>query len=203
MLVFIDESDDPGFKLIEGSSSHFVMAMVIFETDEDAADADRLIQGLKKQLGISKEFKFNKSREEIRDEFFSGTSKLNFKVRAIVVDKARIQSERLKRDKEKFYEFFARMMMQYDGNRLENARIIIDGSGDRSFKRRLQTYLKRHLDNGAVKSIRFKDSHRDSLVQLADMCAGAIARSYKVDRTNARRWRNMLRNKIDDIWDFK
>ena len=30
MLVLIDESGDPGFKLTKGSTQHFVAAMVIF-----------------------------------------------------------------------------------------------------------------------------------------------------------------------------
>ena len=33
---------------------------------------------------------------------------------------------------------------------------------------------------------------------------GAIARSYREDdRKNARRWRAMLGNKVDDVWEFK
>jgi hypothetical protein len=34
VLVFIDESGDPGFKLERGSSPVFVVAMVIFQTSE-------------------------------------------------------------------------------------------------------------------------------------------------------------------------
>lgn len=36
MLVLIDESGDPGFKLVRGSSSHFVVAMVVFDDFTDA-----------------------------------------------------------------------------------------------------------------------------------------------------------------------
>jgi hypothetical protein len=41
------------------------------------------------------------------------------------------------------------------------------------------------------------------LVQLVDMCAGAIARSYRADRKNRDRWRQMLAPRINDVWDFK
>jgi len=36
MLVFIDESGCTGFKLNKGSSSHFVIAMVIFNDHKQA-----------------------------------------------------------------------------------------------------------------------------------------------------------------------
>lgn len=54
-----------------------------------------------------------------------------------------------------------------------------------------------------VAKVRFADSRRDNLIQLVDMCTGAIARSYRADRADARRWRTMLALKIADIWDFR
>ena len=33
MLVFIDDSGDPGFKLGKGSTSHFIIGMVIFDDE--------------------------------------------------------------------------------------------------------------------------------------------------------------------------
>jgi hypothetical protein len=35
------------------------------------------------------------------------------------------------------------------------------------------------------------------------MCAGAVARAYKPDRTRADRWLNALRPRIDDIWEYQ
>lgn len=203
MYVFIDESGDPGFRVGEGSTPVFVVAMVLFSGQDDAQATGAAIQQAKKPLRIRSEFKFNKSRDDVRDGFFEAVAGCPFRVRAIVVRKERIWSPRLKADKDKFYEFFVRMMMQHDHGRLENAKVIIDGSGDREFKKRLGTYLRRHCGPGIIKDIRFKDSHRDPLVQLADMCAGAIARSYRPDRPNSRRWRAMLTPKIDDVWEFR
>jgi hypothetical protein len=56
---------------------------------------------------------------------------------------------------------------------------------------------------GAVRDCRFSDSRTDPLIQLADMCAGAIARSFRADRRDAHRWRDMLRPRIDDVWRFQ
>jgi hypothetical protein len=52
--------------------------------------------------------------------------------------------------------------------------------------------------------VKFAESHRNNLIQLADMVAGAIARSYrKDDRNEHDRWRKMLGSKIQNVWDFR
>ncbi len=47
MLVFIDESGDPGFKLAHGSSPVFVVAMVIVHGREDASAIEAKIREIK------------------------------------------------------------------------------------------------------------------------------------------------------------
>jgi hypothetical protein len=127
----------------------------------------------------------------------------DFRVRSIVVQKALIYSTHLRTEKDAFYSFFVRSMLTFDHGLLQDARVKIDGSGDRAFKRELATYLRRQLKPGVLRDVRFSNSANDRLVQLADMCAGAIARSYKTDREHAGRWRRMLQPKIDDVWEFR
>jgi Protein of unknown function (DUF3800) len=203
MLVFIDESGDPGFKLASGSSPVFVMAMVIFDNSEAAQQTSAVVEALRASLGLKDEFKFNRSRDEVRDAFFAAIASCPFRVRAIVVEKERIRSIILREHKTAFYNFFLKTMVRFDNGRLANARIVIDGSGDRLFRRGLAKHVSRNASKGAIKDIRFKDSANDPLVQLADMCAGAIARSYRDDRAEPKRWRKMLAKRIDDVWDFK
>ena len=53
--------------------------------------------------------------------------------------------------------------------------------------------------NGIEKTtIRFVDSRKDSIVQLADIIAGAVARSYK-DKTDAQKYLKLLKDKIVKI----
>ncbi|MDP2359067.1 MAG: DUF3800 domain-containing protein [Beijerinckiaceae bacterium] len=203
MLVFIDESGDPGFKIERGASPIFVVAMVIFEDDTAARRAQECIQESDVRRAHASEFKFNKCSFDVRDRFFSCVQTCDFKVRAIVVRKDRIYSPRLKADKESFYQYFVNQMMRYDNRVLRDAKVVIDGSGDREFRQNLNAQLRKRLGQGVIRSVRFRDSAGDVLVQLADMCAGAIARSYRPDRPEANRWREALRPKIDDVWDFK
>lgn len=202
LLVFIDESGDPGFKTDIGSSPVFVVAMVIFDTAEDAVTTEAVISELKRRLGLKTEFKFNRCRTDLRDIFFQAVKGCPFIVRAVVVSKANIRSAHLKDDKEDFYRFFLRQMMNWDGGILQDAVVVIDGSGDRQFREMLASSLRKHLGR-RIKKLRFSESHRDILIQLADMCVGAIARSYRQDRIDAERWRKMLKPRISDVWDFK
>lgn len=203
MLVFIDESGDAGFRVEQGSSPVFVAAMVIF-ADGDAASATEAALARSEARRLHKtEFKFSKTRDDVRDLFFQAVRDQPFRVRAIVVEKAVIRSAHLKTDKESFYEFFVKQMLRHDDGRLTDARVIIDGSGDRDFRKRLSAAIRKRMRDGAVKDCRFSNSANDALVQLADMCAGAIARSYRTDRADRRRWRDMLRPRIDNVWQFR
>lgn len=201
MFVFIDESGDPGFKLDRGSTPVFAAAMVVFENAEAAAQADAAIQHALSNLRAYPEFKFNRSREEVRDGFFAAVADCRFCVRAIVVRKELIYSDRLRTEKEEFYRFFVKNMVKHDGGLLQNAKVVIDGSGERVFRQDLQRHLKQHT-GGAIKSVKFADSRQDRLVQLADMAVGAVARSYRTDRKDANRWRLQLGKKLHNVWEF-
>ncbi|MEI6534533.1 MAG: DUF3800 domain-containing protein [Verrucomicrobiaceae bacterium] len=172
--MFIDESGDPGFKLGKGSSELFVLALVAFDDTEQADQTRKAIDQVSRQLRLPTEFKFSKSRPEVKDAFFTSLKPFRFRVRAIVIQKSRIYSPNLRVDKESFYRFFLKSMLSFDNGLLKDARLIMDGSGDREFKNELKVYLRRNLDEGAIKSFRFSDSDSDRLVQLADMCAGAV-----------------------------
>ncbi|MEQ1583226.1 MAG: DUF3800 domain-containing protein [Candidatus Nitrotoga sp.] len=203
MLVLIDESGDAGFKLARGSTQHFIVAMVIFDDFKEAERASDIIEAARTTLRIRTEFKFNKCSGQVKDGFFAMVAPCKFTVRAIVVDKAKIYSENLREHKEMFYNFFVKSLLQHDHNALIGARVKIDGSGDREFKRELAAYLKRESTGGKIVSVKFVESHRDNLIQLADMVAGAIARSYRIDdRNEPDRWRKMLNNKVRNVWNF-
>lgn len=205
MLVLIDESGDPGFKLVRGSSAYFVIAMVVFDDFAEAERAGTAIAELRTRLRLKAEFKFSKCHDDIKDAFFECVRGYPFTVRAVVVDKSAIYRESLRERKELFYNYFVKLLLCHDNGVLTDARVKIDGSGDRRFKKELNAYLRRQVHQGQVHSIRFAESHRDNLIQLADMVSGAIFRSYRADdRKHAHRWRRVLARagRLGDVWDF-
>ena len=203
MLILIDESGDAGFKVAKGSTPYFVVAMVIFRDLDEAERTSQVIAQARERLRVRPEFKFNKCANVVRDGFFEAVRSCRFTIRALVVDKALIYSEGLRDDKGRFYNYFVRMLLEHDNGALQGARVRIDGSGDREFKQELERYLRRQLDAGKLSSVKFAESHRNNLIQLADMAAGAIFRSYRDDRKEAGRWRAMLASKIEDVWEFR
>jgi len=204
LLIFIDESGDPGFKLGRGSTSHFVVAMVIFDKNEDAEFAAKVIKEASSDLKIKPEFKFNKSRDLIKDEFFNRVKKCKFRVRALVVDKEKIYSKNLREDDEKFYNYFVRLLIDFKELKFNDVSIKIDGSGDREFKKELNRYLRSQIKSDLKLKIELVDSNNNYLIQLADMVAGAIAKSYPNQiRAANNRWRQSLGKKVENTWDFK
>lgn len=203
MLVFIDESGDAGFRLDRGSSPIFVAGMVIFLNKDDAIETQSAIDRLVKDTGFKGEFKFSKHNDRIKGLFFDAVKSCPFNVRAIVVKKGLIQSPRLRTNQDKFYDFFVRQMISQDDGALSNAKVVIDGRGERKIKQDLQRYLKQNCE--AISSISIKDSKKDRLLQLADMCIGAIARAERDDRKNADRWFTTLNRagRIGKVWTFQ
>lgn len=202
MFVFIDESGDPGFKLDQGSTQIFVAAMVMLDSADAARRTTAAMRSAQEALRVKPEFKFSKCHADVRDEFFRRMRGQDFSVRAIVVRKGIIRSQRLQTQKDEFYRYFVRSMLSHDGGALNGARVVIDGSGDRKFRDALKSYLRRQIGD-RIESVRFQNSRNDLLVQLADMCVGAIARSYRTDRPSPDRWRKMLKPRISDIWEFE
>lgn len=205
VLVLIDESGDPGFRTARGSTSHFVMAMVIFNDLKEAENTSLKINDLKDQLRVRPEFKFTKSANPVRDSFFNEIRGFRFSVRAIVVDKARVQSPHLRMVTDSFYNFFLQLLLKHDGGSTQGASIKLDGSGNAKFRKQMATYLRRQLRDGQIAKFKFVDSKRDNLIQLADMCAGAILRAYRDDARRETAWLDILRRakRIEDVWQFR
>ncbi len=202
MLVLIDESGDPGFKLNKGSSAYFIVSMVVFASFDEAEKCSLAIQKLQQDQRIFPEFKFSNCRKEIKDKFFKCIKPYNFQIYALAVPKAEIYSAALRTDCDKFYNFFVRQLLTYHDNLLRDAHIKIDESGDREFKNEMATYIRRMMKTGCIKNIKFKKSKGDHLIQLADMITGAIVRSYSSKRDSTR-WHGMIAPKINNLWKFK
>ncbi len=206
MLIFIDDSGDPGFKVEKGSSAVFVIALIIFDDPLDAEETALKIKRLKQimKLNDNFEFRFNKCRKDFRCKFLSTVADSRFRVRAIIMRKDRIYGRELRRSKESFYSYAIKTVLKYHGGTIHDAKIRLDGHGDRLFKNTVSMYLRRELNsprNKIFKDLKFVDSQKNVLVQLADMVAGAINRSYS-DKDDKNLYKGIIAHKIEDEWKF-
>jgi hypothetical protein len=87
VLVFIDESGDPGFKPERGSSPIFVVAMVAIAEAAAAQRTGDAIDRQRETLKVRPEFKFNKCKNAYRDAFFAAVQNHQFRARFVVVER--------------------------------------------------------------------------------------------------------------------
>ena len=208
MLVFIDDSGDAGFKLDKGSSPYFVIVLVIFDDELEAEKTAVAIKELRRKLGFPEdvEFKFFKSKHSTREAFLKTISPFTFRVRSLVVDKAKIHSDELRNSKNSFYSYIIKMVLKHSDGSILDAKVKIDGSGDRTFRRNFMTYLRRELNSADRKIMdhcRLVDSQSNVLIQMADMIAGTIRRSYDEDKSDGIELKKIIRKHIEDEWQFQ
>jgi hypothetical protein len=209
MLVFLDDSGDPGFKVGRGSTPCFVIALVIFDDNLEAERCAVAIKELRRGLGLSDayEFRFNGSSKEYRIAFLARVAKFKFRVRAIVMDKRRIYGAEMRRSKESFYRYAIKMVLKYSFGKITGARLKIDGHGDRVFRRELQAYLRRELagrpgEAPILSDLKVVDSEENVLIQLADMVAGTLRRFAEGEKDDAAVYRGLIAKRLEDVWDF-
>ena len=196
MIVFLDESSDAGFKLGQGSSRFFVISLVVFEENAHAEQVAASIQTLRQRLDQRSEFKFNKTRDTVRLQFLEAMRDQPFTVRSVIVDKKLVDGEALRRDQEEFYRTFVRHLLQRNQGSIQGAKLRIDGSGGREFQREFSAFLRREL-GPVLADCKFRDSRTDSLIQLADMVAGATRRAFDPDKQNDAFY-GLVRHKVSD-----
>jgi hypothetical protein len=209
ILVFIDDSGDAGFKLDKGSSKHFVIACVIFDDNLDAEETALKIKRLRRTLHWrdDHEFKFNKANKQIRLAFLNEVKGCNFRARAIVADKSTIRSHELRSNKTKFYNYMIKKVLaKSDGPiTIKDGNIRLDDHEDRAYKKAAMTYFRQQANprGGVIKDMKFVNSKSDSLIQLADMVAGAILRTTQGGKTDSSDYLKVIQKRIEDIWYFQ
>ena len=202
MLVFIDESGDAGFKIT--SSKCLLISLIIFD---DYAEADKTREVIRQVMQATRqkpEFKFSRSNNTNRDAFFVAMQPCKFRVRFICLSKEGIHSDHLRNNPARFYNYALKSLIQYAG--LKNAKVRIDGNGKKELNTALKKYITQHSSDGAVHSLKFMDSCKQELIQLADMVVGALARPYNSsDKKDTDRWAKAIKNKIDKggEWIFR
>lgn len=187
MYVYLDESGDTGFRLTQGSSRFFVIALLVVD---DPGPLEVTLATLRSQLRMpSYEFKFSQSDDARRRQFFQAIRKEHFDVHCQVVDKQELLSRRAVlpefRSREGLYGHLVRRALREVAAGLAAATLVIDESfRSKNEKARFTTAIRQELGgagtaDAAIGVIRYRDSRRESLLQVADMLVGAVARSYE------------------------
>jgi len=68
------------------------------------------------------------------------------------------------------------------------------------------SYLKRELNSGdkrIIKNCKMVNSNSNVLIQMADMIAGSVRRSYDMSKKDRFVYKSIITNHIEDEWRFK
>lgn len=180
MLIFIDESGDPGLKVGAGSSRHFTIALVVFEDDEEAVACDKRIDLVRHELRwrAGEEFHFRRNSDRVRRTVLKAVAPYNFFYYGIVISKdpKDLVTEGFP-DKASFYKYACGLVFENAREKLGSATVVIDQSGNLDFRRQLEKYLRRvsQADGSKlIKKVKMQRSTSNNLLQLADYIAGVI-----------------------------
>ncbi|MFB3896037.1 MAG: DUF3800 domain-containing protein [bacterium] len=208
MLAFIDESGDPGFKLDQGSSRFFTVALVVFEDHADAISCDQRIGLLRRELGWNdqSEFHFKHNSDLDRRAFLQAVAPYNFFYYGIVINKdpEKLWGEGFKY-KQSFYKYTCSLVFENAKDKLDQSIVVIDGSGSLDFKQQLAKYLKSRINENQrriIKEIKIQRSRSNNLLQLADYVAGVINRSVQKNKRFAQEYRKLIAHReiFVQIW---
>ncbi|MFH1228396.1 MAG: DUF3800 domain-containing protein [Planctomycetota bacterium] len=208
MLVFVDESGDPGNKLDQGSSRFFTVALVIFSEHDEATACDQRIGLLRHELNWDErsEFHFKRNSDKIRRAFWQAVAPYNFFYYGIVLNKdpQKLWGEGFK-DKMSFYKYTCSLVLENAKDKLNQAKVIIDESGNLEFKWQLAKYLRNKINTEnrrIISEVKMQGSGQNNLLQLADYVAGVINRSVQGNKKFAADYKRLIahREMYVQIW---
>ncbi len=183
MLIFIDESGDPGLKITEGSSRFFVISLVVFEDHVEAERCDRRIALLGGELGYPEGFVFHfkDNSHKMRLAFLEAVAPYEFIYFGFVLNKDphKLWGKGFQ-FKESLYKSACSFVFENAKPYLKNAIVVIDKSGKKVFRSQLAAYLKRRINDKSddiIKKVKMQPDRGNNLLQLADYVAGVINRN--------------------------
>lgn len=205
MLVFVDESGDTGLRLdCKTTSPYFIVTLVLFEDFEQANLADARIRSLKTELGLRPEFEFHfsKLKPGWREMFLVELSRFEFFYFAVVLDKADLAEHGIDTPTE-LYRYTCGLVFECAKPYLSDAIVVLDGQGSKLLRRDLSSFFRRKARAAApakslIRKVKLQDSHKNNLLQLADMVCGAVARSL-TEKKDAAIYRKIISHREMEV----
>jgi len=173
-----DEAGDVSFSFMKGASRFFVVAVIATRAPDELRAALAAVR-LEAHLPEDFDFHFNRlASARLQDRILSVLRDADFDARAIVVDKTALPDTFRVMASIDFYLYFvAELLSQIPASKRQDGALLLDEYGSAP---RVRTELKRVLRARGVehgfRRILVRRSHRESLIQVADLVAGAVFR---------------------------
>jgi len=197
-----DEAGDVSLNFEKGASRYFVPVLISTQSPDVLRE---ILASLRQGIGVSAahEFKFHKmTSAEIRNQVFLTLARADFEAWALVVDKTRLPKIFENTDGITRYTHFVTELLSVIPSKLQkNATLILDEFGSTPD---LRTELRhamvaRHMPR-LFKRVIIRPSNKESLIQVADLIAGAIMRR---DTQNDSEAFDMISRKIKLLEEYR
>ncbi|MDL1895192.1 DUF3800 domain-containing protein [Anaerolineae bacterium CFX7] len=196
---FLDDSGDPGMSGAARSSSHFALAMVQFAENAPLPEIARVRKRF--HFPPTFEFKFHSTKARHHIAFFDAIRNTPFRVRAVVIDKTRVEAKWKNLGGEELrVEWIVQLVMRVDELDLANDLLMIDGAPPllcRQVRIGLSKAYKKNQRVRPFNKIVGGRSNSVDALQVADMIAGALRR-YVVN--GEKELYALFAKKVVDLW---
>lgn len=174
-----DESGNLGFAFLQGGTRCFVVALVGFEEPDQVREQ---MERFRKERGlVGREFSFHETTSQrLKERLLQFCATLSFAAWVLVVKKHALVEPYSAMPKNSLYAFFVSEAIRLvPADRRTNSSLILD-EFDRSGKvlLELRRVLKRRGIARGFKKIVAKRSSSESLIQVADLIAGAVFQKF-------------------------
>ena len=196
--LWIDESGDCGFKFNKGSS-RFLIIVVVYLINKTSTKNSLKDLNLKLNLTEGYEFKFSRSKDKLRKEFFKMIKNLPIQYKAIIVNKKKLSPPDLRFQPQQLYCELVRRLLYDNSPALDKAILVVDEATAKIHHKEFNSVLNKYLSKNIISKIRQKRSKNDIMIQIADMIAGSIFRKYE---KNDDQYYKMIKNKEKIFIEF-
>jgi hypothetical protein len=173
-----DEAGDVSLNFEKGASRYFVPVLISTNLPDALREA---LSTLRKEVGAgpTHEFKFHKmTSTEIRNHVFLTLARADFHIWALVVDKVTLPKIFENTDGiTRYTHFFTELLSMIPVELQKDATLILDEFGSTPDLRTelRHAMVERHMPR-LFKRVLIRPSNKESLIQVADLIAGAIMR---------------------------
>lgn len=205
LYLYLDESGDLGFDFLNKKPSVFfticVLAIKGRENDRDLANIVRAVISRKlrrRSKNDQTELKGNNTSIDVKRFFYKKADQIDFKLHAVTLNKKRFYS-RLVKDKERIYDYIARLTLEEVDFKEAAVRVIITVDKSKAsseihrFNDYILTQIKACLDPLVPLEIYHAFSERSPILQATDMFAWGIFRKYEKGDSE---WYNIFKARL-------
>lgn len=200
--LYLDESGDLGFDFVNKKPSKFFTVSILVVRGENNRKLTKAVKvtlrrKFRKKQSVE-ELKGSKCPLNIKKYFYKQIKDIKFSLYAITLNKIRLY-ERLRKDKERVYNFIARLVLdQIPFNHADlRVDIIIDKSKTKKsifeFNQYILRQIKSKFDPKVPLNIYHYDSKQNLGLQAVDLFCWGIFRKYE---RGEKQWYRVFRDRI-------